>query len=673
MSISEKYIKYLDHFNNTVTISDLWRNPLNSGLCGLRHDVDHNLDLALEMAYLEHQKGFRTTYFVLPGTDYWENDSWFIDKCLQLQDYGHEVGLHINSLVEWVVGETDDINISLSKQLAKLRDFGVNVRGIAAHGDKRCYLENVSNYWCFQELKPNEPFANENGRTAEGPYEMDTTPRLKYPKSDQVTRQDGSIFDLWSISLLSHDLDYHAWHVNTDAYFTDSGGRWLRSLDPLSAERNDDSWQVLIHPEHWQGSPKLYFFLSPARSGSKWLTKLINEATPIRACHEHLLNQDYSKKVTARKNTSNIWMLEDNPKIVKKELVQFWEDWKNKKEDIAEVNVYLPVFADYLKNVFPEAQFVHLKRREVNVIDSLIARNWYDTPEDHAHPRLKFVNPRSLSQFERVCFYVLQTNKCLNKICDHKISLEKLNEDIYTLQNIFRNLDVPLHPRLASYLIGKKIDPSKTETKIAGFEQDSSSYAKKFKNIFNKLTVIKFTLVKLKIKWLGLKRIIPQTQKFHIRSYRSKKNVKSQVIEIKNKRVSFLKNLVYNNINGLKFLSCKNPLGHSYFSFFGCYWQSVSKEHHGIDVVRGNYISGEIKTEIQGSGTIKVYGVSFGKDGKAIYRQQCGMIDQSWSTLKFAFAPHPEAINIDVLLYLNYKTCPTTFRCCLTNFFWNQA
>lgn len=648
MSISEKYIGYLDHFGETVTIRELWANPEARGLCGLRHDVDHDLDLALEMGHLECEKGFRSTYFILPGTGYWLNDSKIIEKCLQLQDYGHEVGLHINSLVEWFVEETDDIGTSLSDQLARLRDGGIDVRGIAAHGDKRCYLENVSNYWCFEELRPKNPFGNEDGRTAEGPYEMDMTPRLRYPKSDRVTRKDGSVFDLWTISLSSNDLDYHAWHVDTDAYFTDSGGRWQRSVDPLSVRRTTDRWQVLIHPEHWLGSAKLYFFLSPARSGSKWLNKLLNEATPIKARHEHLLNQNYSSELTARKNTSNVRMLEDNPKIVRDELVRFWEEWKDEKKDIAEVNVYLPNFANDLREIFPEACFVHLKRRDVDVVNSLVARNWYDTPEDHAHPKLKFADSKALNQIERVCFYVKQTNECLSQLCDHKISLEQLNENILVLQDIFRELKIPLHPRLASSLIGNKVDPSKVENKIDFSKADDSPFAKTFDNIFN-------------LSCQDSLQKIPS----------SNVNRNSQAIEIRNKKEYVLKNLLFKDINGEQFLSCVESSKHSYLSFFGCTWYSVGHEHSGLDVLQGKYISGELSFQVPEPGVIQIFGVSFDADGKAFHRRQCGMVDHLCPTIQFAFAPHPEAATIDLIIYRNYKSGPSIFNCSITKFFWN--
>ena len=228
MSISEKFFCYLDHFGKTVTLHELWSNSDALGLCGLRHDVDYDLDLALEMACFEHERDSRQPALYSARYRLLETDRRLVDKCLQLQDYGHEVGLHVNSLVEWVSGETDDINQSLHGQLQILREGGVDVRGVTAHGDRRCYSKNVSNYLCFSELRPFEPFQSENGRTAEGPFEKDQSPRLAYPRTHQIRRADGASLDLWSIKMANHGIEYHGWHIKVDQYFTDSGGGWIR-------------------------------------------------------------------------------------------------------------------------------------------------------------------------------------------------------------------------------------------------------------------------------------------------------------------------------------------------------------------------------------------------------------------------------------------------------------
>ena len=101
MSINPVYFSYLNHFDKTVTVRELIDNPITPNMIALRHDVDYDLDLALEMSYWESQRGIRSTYYLLHSAGYWE-DTHLVEKCLQFQDFGHEVGLHLNVVSEWI-------------------------------------------------------------------------------------------------------------------------------------------------------------------------------------------------------------------------------------------------------------------------------------------------------------------------------------------------------------------------------------------------------------------------------------------------------------------------------------------------------------------------------------------------------------------------------------------
>ena len=89
-------------------------HPEWADVIALRHDIDHDLDLALEMAHHEHERGIRATYFLLHTCDYW-NDPRFTQKCAQLQDYGHEIGLHLNLLTEWFQGQRETLDSRLCR------------------------------------------------------------------------------------------------------------------------------------------------------------------------------------------------------------------------------------------------------------------------------------------------------------------------------------------------------------------------------------------------------------------------------------------------------------------------------------------------------------------------------------------------------------------------------
>lgn len=64
----------------------------------LRHDVDISLELALELAELEYQNGFRATYFVLLDTEFYNVLS--ADnrrRIIEIHQMGHEIGLHFDA------------------------------------------------------------------------------------------------------------------------------------------------------------------------------------------------------------------------------------------------------------------------------------------------------------------------------------------------------------------------------------------------------------------------------------------------------------------------------------------------------------------------------------------------------------------------------------------------
>ena len=232
MTIKRSYFELLEHVGATVSLVELAQSPHSKDLVGLRHDVGHDLDLALEMANLEHARGIRATYFLLHTATYVEDDL-FIDKCLQLQDYGHEVGLHLNVLTPWFDGETDDPIGDLEAWLSRVRAAGVILNGSSAHGDRACYQHDFINYWIWSELRGKDPAGSEDGLTAEGVPMDDNNRCVSYPPSHSLMRGDGETFPLWSVSMESLGLSYEACRVPHDQYWSDSGGQ-------LEAERRSD-------------------------------------------------------------------------------------------------------------------------------------------------------------------------------------------------------------------------------------------------------------------------------------------------------------------------------------------------------------------------------------------------------------------------------------------------
>ncbi len=453
------YERYLEHFGQTVTVAEFHANATRTPLTALRHDVDYSIDVALALGALEYRRGIRSAWFMLHTAAYW-SDERFLDKCLQLQDWGHEVGLHSNVLAEWFRGNIDDVSGELSRLLGHLRGVGINVRGVAAHGDPLCYEVGFTNYWLYSDVRPENPAVAECGVTAEGSKRGSDGRYIDYPKnSDSLVRPDGARFDFWSLRLADFGLAYEGSRVNLDAYFSDSGGAWKRSADPISTEFGKNRSLVLMHPLYWRPPQRHYYFLSTARSGSKWLAHFLNEATSVTARHEFTLNHRLQKDgIRAQKNTGAGFtnLLADHEKAVS--LIYEAREWSESLlTDYAEVNVYLDHFLNELKQ-FDNTTLVHLHRDPAEVVRSLLQRRWYEVPFDDRHPPVDIQDWESLSQLEKICHYVADTDARLDSACSHTLPFERMVVDVGYLTSFLEGLGISVYPRLAARVFGERVN-----------------------------------------------------------------------------------------------------------------------------------------------------------------------------------------------------------------------
>lgn len=451
LAVRDEYFRYLDHFGPVLTVAQYAREPGRQHAIALRHDVDHDLDFALELGWWEQRRGVTSTYYLLHTAEYW-HDPELVQKCLQLADFGHEIGLHVNTLARWVDGRADDVAADLKATLERLRAAGIAVRTVSAHGDPLCYRRQFINYWAFAELRPADPAAAESGRNAEGVPAPNGRFRIDYPASQLLRRDDGAEFPFWSVSMAALGLEHEAMHVPGDGYFSDSGGSWSRSPDPLELDLSRGRHQVLMHPEHWRGPQRLYFFLSLPRSGSTWLSGRLAAATPLESRHEFLLNHRYADgALRAEKRTlTDLPQLLAAPERVRGLLLEGRNWIEDQGRDYAEANVYLHHFPQLLKELFPDAQLVQLHRDPRDVVRSLMDRDWYDTPEDARHPPVAVSGWDALDQFERVCAFVRDAGERLASLCSARLALAEAARDDAALAAALGALGIPWYPRLAA-------------------------------------------------------------------------------------------------------------------------------------------------------------------------------------------------------------------------------
>lgn len=671
MATDYEYFRYLDHLGKTVPLCDLHQAPPSQGLIGLRHDVDHDLDIALEMAYWERQRGFRSTYFLLHTCSYWQAPD-FLEKCRQLEDYGHEVGLHVNVLAEWMAGQTQAPHRRLEDLIHSLRDAGISVAGVAAHGDRLCYEKNFSNYWCFEELRGVSPELHEDGRTAEGPVDPLGRRALRYPADHILRRSDGQTLQLWGDSLRKLDLQYHAYHIPTDRYFSDSGGNWSRTGDPLDYLPTGERWQVLMHPIHWQGPQRLYFFLAAPRSGTKWLTETLNRATSIQARHEYILNQAYFRNDQAEKTTGpGFAELKSGSEQLNSLLLDAWQEISETKRDYAEVNVYLPRFLPDLKAHFGEDKWIFVYRDPAKIVKSLLNRNWYDTPEDDRHPIIDTPYWDAYTQFEKVCCFVADQMNRLADTCHFRLSMEEMTKSPSELKQFLPQLGLAVHPRLLRNDFAAPVNANAVDT-TGDFSAWTDTQKRTFLNFCGPIAT------QLGYSYPEHSADTSRQTRFPApdRQTPAKPRLLATLQPLEKRRpfcppahpnctVDFAR-------SGQVSIRIGNPEQHAHLMLGGSRWNPPTRRGAIVHLLknavspcgfkhrRNTYLKASLKLEIA-TGRVGVILLTYDADGNVVSRRPLGQLSENRLEASFTARPPQTTSRFDIALYFSAGACPERF------------
>ena len=91
----------------------------------LRHDVDTDLQKALELATLEYQMDIRSTYFVLITSNFYNPNSYRNRKIMkEIQNMGHTVGLHFDEMAyPDDAGRVEEVIVHIQNELRMLSDI----------------------------------------------------------------------------------------------------------------------------------------------------------------------------------------------------------------------------------------------------------------------------------------------------------------------------------------------------------------------------------------------------------------------------------------------------------------------------------------------------------------------------------------------------------------------
>jgi hypothetical protein len=208
-----------------VPMREVAKGKTHPHIIGLRHDVDNVLPPAVAMAEWEADRGYRSTYFILHTSPYWQDKPTLIAGLDRIAEAGHEIGFHINAITAAIETGGDPIQIA-SEALEELRSYGHEVTGVAAHGDRACYKHRFVNDELFTECR----------RSDMGP----------------ASRDIGGIM-LEPISLAWFGFEYETYRLPKADYLSDSGGQWSQPFDTVAAQFPYEGGQLhmLIHADWW--------------------------------------------------------------------------------------------------------------------------------------------------------------------------------------------------------------------------------------------------------------------------------------------------------------------------------------------------------------------------------------------------------------------------------------
>lgn len=207
----------------------------SKNVCFLRHDIDwaSEIPMTMAMAQIEAKHGISSTFYVLNTSDYYRKGN-FVEMCTELQNMGHEVGLHNNILTKSIKTKVLP-HVILESELTFLRNQEINIKGTSAHGDPLCRRLNYMNYEIFKQCVPS------------------------YRKKRESLRG----IPLHSLDLNDYGL-YEAYFLPRDFYITASWGMWR------SIAHGDE-----LHPLYKNGNAKRQILSNEAKKYAPVINNII--------------------------------------------------------------------------------------------------------------------------------------------------------------------------------------------------------------------------------------------------------------------------------------------------------------------------------------------------------------------------------------------------------------
>lgn len=224
----------LKDFNETV--------DGNKIVIGLRHDIDHDINGAIEMAKIEKKHNISTSYYVLHTAKYYlinedlksHRDNNVLPYLKHLQNtYDHEVGFHNDLITIQVIYDIDSKEF-LHKELNWLRENGIEILGTASHGSSYCHEYNYLNFYFFDECDDeNSVFEN-----------------------NEFVIVNGTKKDFLKGTFDEYELEYEANFLNKTKTYADcnyiNDEQWNPKMIDYSTWEKGDRIIILTHPVYWK-------------------------------------------------------------------------------------------------------------------------------------------------------------------------------------------------------------------------------------------------------------------------------------------------------------------------------------------------------------------------------------------------------------------------------------
>lgn len=203
-----------------VPMEDIFDGERRPGVIGVRHDCDNVIAPAVRMAEWEADRGYRSTYYILHTSPYWQDKLLLWTSVARIAECGHEIGIHNDALTVALETGRDPADV-LAEAIFELEDFGVPIRSTVAHGNSRCHVDHYVNDEMFVGCY--RPDYGDIGRLGFTPV----------PLSD-------------------FGLDFDSNWLHRGDYLSDSGGAWSQPFAEVAAAfPGRGQLHMLVHPDWW--------------------------------------------------------------------------------------------------------------------------------------------------------------------------------------------------------------------------------------------------------------------------------------------------------------------------------------------------------------------------------------------------------------------------------------